>query len=94
MENRDGGPVGWSAALGLALRPVGHALRRFDPALGECLPKSREKSGIIKAVAAERDAVKAKLGETETQLDSAQATQRTAEARIAELERRPAEAGQ
>ncbi|MCZ0943475.1 MAG: Uma2 family endonuclease [Gammaproteobacteria bacterium] len=92
LERRSGVLSGWSEVLGLELRPEGHALRLFDPALGEFLPTSGEKSGIIGlqaqtigAVEAERDAVRAKL-------DEAEAARRAAEARIAELERRLAEA--
>ena len=114
LERRGGQLSGFSEVLGLELRPEGHALRLFDPVLGECLPSPREQARIIGrqtqtigeqaqtieeqsltigAVEAERDAVKAKLGETETQLDSAEAARRAAVARIAELERRLAEAG-
>ncbi len=85
LEERDGGLAGWSDVLGLEMRPEGHALRLFDPALGEFLPTSGEKSRIIgeqaqtlKAVEAERDA------EAEAR--------RAAEARIAELEERLAKA--
>ncbi|MCY4214873.1 MAG: hypothetical protein OXF68_14780, partial [Gammaproteobacteria bacterium] len=97
---RDGGLAGWSAALGLELRPQGHALRLFDPAHGEFLPNSGEKSRIIEAVKAERetvkaerDAVKAERDAANVERDAEAAARRAAEARIAELERRLAEAG-
>ena len=80
LEERDSGLAGCSEVLGLELRPDGHALRLFDPALGEFLPNSKEKSRIIEAVKAERDAEAA--------------ARRTAEARIAELERQLAKASE
>ena len=79
LERRDGELSGWSEALGLELSPKGHALRLFDPALGEFLPTPSEQARVIEAVKAERDAEAA--------------ARRIAEARIAELERRLAEAG-
>ncbi|MCZ0942156.1 MAG: Uma2 family endonuclease [Gammaproteobacteria bacterium] len=85
LERRDGRLSGWSAVLDLELRPEGQALRLFDPALGEFLPTSGEKSRIIEAVKAERDAAN-------VERDAEAAARRTAEARIAELERRLAEA--
>ncbi|MYF31497.1 MAG: Uma2 family endonuclease [Gammaproteobacteria bacterium] len=85
LERRDGRLSGWSEVLGLELRPEGQALRLFDPALGEFLPTSGEKSRIIEAVKAERDAAN-------VERDAEAAARRTAEARIAELERRLAEA--
>ena len=47
LERRDGGLSGWSKVLGLELRPEGHALRLFDPALAKYLPTSAEKSRIV-----------------------------------------------
>ncbi|MCZ0941554.1 MAG: Uma2 family endonuclease [Gammaproteobacteria bacterium] len=92
LKPRDGGLSGWSEALGLELRPEGHALRLFDPALGEFLPTSGEKSGIIEAVQAERDAAAAERDAVVAERDAEAKARRTAEARIAELERRLAEA--
>ena len=43
LERRNGGPE----VLGLELRPGGHALRLFDPALGEVLRSHREQAWII-----------------------------------------------
>jgi Uma2 family endonuclease len=73
LEPGNGGLAGFSAVLGLELRPEGETLRLFDPELGDFLPTSKEKSRIIEAVMAER-----KL--------QAEA-RRAAEARVAELER-------
>ena len=86
LERRNGMLLGWSEVLGLELRPQGHALRLFDPALGEFLPTSREKSRIIGKQAQN-------IGALEAERDEAEAARRTAEARIAELERRLAESG-
>ncbi len=94
LEERDGGLSGWSAALGLELRPQGHALRLFDPALGEFLPTHREQARIIGDQA---DAIKAMRMEREAanaERDAEAAARRAAEARIAELERRLAGAGE
>ena len=93
LEERDGGLAGWSAVLGLELRPQGHALRLFDLARGEFLPNSGEKSRIIEAVKAERETVKAERDAANVERDAEAAARRAAEARIAELERRLAEAG-
>ena len=79
LERREGRLLGFSEVLGLELRPDGHALRLFDPALDEYLPTHREQARII---------VKQAL----TIEEQAQ-TIGAAEARIAELERRLAEAG-
>ena len=105
IKERDGALSARSEVLGLELRPDGEALRLYDPVVGEYLPTSGEKSGIIVAVkaerdaataerdaaAAERDAAKARLNESEARLDSSEAARRAAEARVAELERRLAE---
>ncbi|MCY4212694.1 MAG: hypothetical protein OXF68_03615, partial [Gammaproteobacteria bacterium] len=84
---RDGGLAGWSAALGLELRPQGHALRLFDPALGGFLPSHREQARIIgdqaQVIGDQASAIKAMRMER----DAEAAARQTAEARIAELER-------
>ncbi|MCY3640424.1 MAG: Uma2 family endonuclease [Gammaproteobacteria bacterium] len=47
LERRGGQLQGFSEVLGLELRPDGHALRLFDPELGEFLPSHREQARII-----------------------------------------------
>ena len=102
LDERGGGLSGWSAVLGLELRPEGQALRLFDPTMGTYLPSSKEKSQIIgaqeraigdqaktiEAANAERDAATAERDAARAELDEAQAARRAAEARIAALERR------
>ena len=87
LEERDGGLAGWSAALGLELRPQGHALRLFDPALDGFLPSHREQARIIgdqaQVIGDQASAIKAMRMER----DAEAAARQTAEARIAELER-------
>ena len=78
LERREGQLSAFSEVLGLELRPEGHALRLFDPELGEFLPSHKEQARVIEAVKAERDAEAA--------------ARRAAKARIAELERQLAEA--
>ena len=68
LEDRDGAQSAWSEVLGLELRPEGEALRLYDPEVGEYLPTSGEKSGIIVAVKAERDAANARIAELERRL--------------------------
>ena len=95
LERRNDGLVGWSAVLGLELRPEGTALRLFDPALGSFLPVSAEKSRIIgeqaqtigeqaQTIGNQAKAIKA----VEAERDAEAAARRAAEARIAALERR------
>ena len=105
IEERDGALSARSEVLGLELRPEGEALRLFDPEVGEYLPTSGEKSGIIVAVkaerdaayaerdaaTAERDAVTAERDTTAAERDAAAAERDAAKARIAELERRLAD---
>ncbi|MCZ0944978.1 MAG: Uma2 family endonuclease [Gammaproteobacteria bacterium] len=61
LERRDGQLSGFSEVLGLELRPEGHALRLFDPALGQFLPTPSE--AMAKLAAA-----KARVKELERQL--------------------------
>ena len=96
LEERDGALSGFSEVLGLELRPEGQALRLYDPVLGEYLPSSAEKTGIIGeqaqiiekqaqaigTVEAERDDVKAKLDETEAERDAAAVERDAATAKL------------
>ena len=105
LKDRDGALSAWSEVLGLELRPDGEALRLYDPEVGEYLPTSGEKSGIIVAVkaerdaayaerdaaTAERDAATAERDTTAAERDAAAAERDAAKARIAELERRLAD---
>ena len=99
LERRDGQPWGFSEVLGLELRPDGQALRLFDPAGGEFLPRFREKSRMADAAQAQRDTANAERDAANAERDAVLAAhrveaeaRRVAEARIAELERRLAEA--
>ena len=92
LERRDGQLSGFSEVLGLELRPDGQALRLFDPARGEFLPRFREKSRIADAAQAERDAANAERDAALAAHRVEAEARRAAEARIAELERRLAEA--
>ena len=108
LKDQDGALSAWSEVLGLELRPDGEALRLFDPVVGEYLPTSGEKSGIIVAVKAERDAAYAERDAVTTERDAAaaerdaatarlnesEAARRAAEARVVELERRLADANE
>ena len=69
--------AGWSAVLGLELRPEGGRLRLYAPALDEFLLSHGE-------AVAQRDAAK-------SERDAESVARRAAEARVAELERRLAE---
>ncbi len=88
LERRDGGLVGWSAALALELRPDGEVLRLFDPELGDYLPNLAESEARRHTANAERDEANAERDVVQAKLAKAQARLNAAEARIAELERR------
>ena len=68
LARRDDGLAGWSEVLGLELRPEGHALRLFDPALGEFLPTHREQAGIIEATKTKLAAAESRIMELEQRL--------------------------
>ena len=68
LEPRDGGLVGWSAVLGLKLRPEGESLRLFDPELGDFLPNYAEAVAQRDAEATARRAAEARIAELERQL--------------------------
>ena len=65
LVRRDGQPSGFSEVLGLELRPDSQALRLFDPAVGEYLPTSGEKSRIIEATKTKLAAAEARIKELE-----------------------------
>ena len=52
LEPREDGLAGWSEVLGLELHPKGHALRLFDPELGEFLPIHSETMAKLAAAEA------------------------------------------
>ena len=87
LERRDGGLSGWSAVLGLELRPRGETLRLFDPMLGRHLPTHGEQGQIIDATRAQLGRAEAQLEMAEAQLGASEAARSAAEARVAELER-------
>ena len=68
LEPRDGGLVGFSAVLGLELRPEGESLRLFDPELGDFLPNYAEAVAQRDAEAAARRTAEARIAELERQL--------------------------
>ena len=68
LEPRDGGLVGFSAVLGLELRPEGDSLRLFDPELGDFLPNYAEAVARRDAEAAARRTAEARIAELERQL--------------------------
>ncbi len=80
LEARDGGLCRHSEVLGLDLRLADGRLRFFDPKRNEYLLTPDEQRHALRATMAERDAVQTKRRQDAAAL-------RTAEARIAELER-------
>ena len=62
LERRDGQLSGFSEVLGLELRPDGHALRLFDPALGQFLPTPSEAMAKLAAASARIEELERRLG--------------------------------